>query len=144
MNEQKLRSHIRKQLIKEFFPAMFAAAASEAVLGWLNDDAAEDIEGALEDMQDAAEELKDVVEDAVDEIESDAIADVIRNAAATSLDTLQQAINEIAGSLKDEIASTIEGDEELADSIPIGEADNMANFAVLAAVAQAVLQLTSE
>ena len=144
MNEQKLRSHIRKQLIKEFFPGMFASAAAGKVMAWLSGDSSDDIEGALADMQDAAEELKDVVEDAVDEIENDAIADVIRNAAATSLDTIQQAINEVAGSLRDEIAGTIEGDEELAESVPVGEADNMANFAVLAAVAQAVMQLTSE
>ena len=46
--------------------------------------------------------------------------------------------------VSDAVKSAIEGDEELLNEVPLGEADQMANIAILAAIANVVSSLTAE
>ena len=145
MNELLLRKYIKKQLkssnLNEFF---LTAMAGIAVVKWLNSDDEEAVSDALGEVSEAAVELQDAVEDMVGNIEYEAISAVITEQGSSAVETIQAAINDARATVSDAVKSAIEGDEELLNEVPLGEADQMANIAILAAIANVVSSLTAE
>tara|TARA_R110000851_G_scaffold37420_7_gene96683 strand:+ start:17927 stop:18367 length:441 start_codon:yes stop_codon:yes gene_type:complete len=145
MNELLLRKYIKKQLkssnLNEFF---IMAMTGIAAVKWLSSDDEDAVSDALVEVSEAAVELQDAVEDMVGNIEYEAISAVITEQGSSAVETIQAAINDARATVSDAVKSAIEGDEELLNEVPLGEADQMANIAILAAIANVVSSLTAE
>ena len=145
MNEALLRKYIQEQLLKEGLLGMFVPgyAAYQAVK-WITSDDEDAVKEALEEVQDVITDLQDAVEDMIDGIEYDIISDIIMEQGESAVATIKAGMDEARANVSDAVKSTIEGDEELMKEVPLGEADKMANIAILAAFANVVASLTGD
>ena len=134
------RTNDTKQPLNELLLGMFAAGAT---ISWLMSDDQEEVADALAEVQDVITELQDAVENMIGNIEQDLISEVIIEQGAGARETIQAGIEEAKAAIQDAVAGAIEGDEELMNEVPLGEAGKMANIAILAAVAGVVATLTA-
>ena len=134
------RTNDTSRPLNELLLGMFAAGAT---ISWLMSDDQEEVADALEEVQDVITDLQDAVENMIGNIEQDLIAEVIMEQGASARETIQAGIEEAKSAIQDAVAGAIEGDEELMNEVPLGEAGKMANIAILAAVAGVVAGLTA-
>jgi len=131
---------VQPKPLNEGLLTMFAAGAA---IKWLMTDDQEEVADALEEVQDVITDLQDAVENMIGNIEQELIADVIMEQGAGARETIQAGIEEAKAAIQEAVAGAIEGDEELMNEVPLGEAGKMANIAILAAVAGVVAGLTA-
>ena len=131
---------VQPKPLNEGLLTMFAAGAA---IKWLMTDDQEEVADALEEVQDVITDLQDAVENMIGNIEQELIADVIIEQGAGARETIQAGIEEAKAAIQEAVAGAIEGDEELMNEVPLGEAGKMANIAILAAVAGVVAGLTA-
>ena len=142
MNEQLLREYVRKKIIDEGLLGLLAVGG---VAAWLmSDDSQEAVADALEEMQGAADDALEAVQDMIDDFKSEDLGKAVSEAGANAVAVIQEAVNGALSSAQEEITAAIEGDEEIANEVPLGEAQRIASVAMIAAVSNIVKTLSAE